>query len=73
MSKYADPIVTDELIDRLVNEGRVVGKIPWCTSSIAEMAAAKRLETLGITEQETMTETLQRRAAKRYPRQFGPR
>ena len=52
----------EAIIQRLVDEGRRVGKAPWCCSDYAEHDAAIRLEYgYGITEQETMEETKSRR------------
>ena len=45
-------------LDRVINEAKRVGKIPWCASGWHELAAA---EILGF-ECETREETLKRRS-----------
>lgn len=52
----------EAIIQRLVDEGKRVGKAPWCCDGFAEHEAAIRLEYgHGITGQETMEETVNRR------------
>jgi hypothetical protein len=52
----------EQLIDKLVKEGKRVGKVPWCADGYAEGKAAERLRYgHGITERETMAETKARR------------
>jgi hypothetical protein len=53
------------LVDALVEEGRRVGRVPWCASWIANNEAAVRLSLFGITRQETMEETCARRVRER--------
>lgn len=59
----------EEMVNRLVTEGKQIGKVPWCCDGIAECAAARRLlYGHGIEGRETMDETVARRAKhdKRY-------
>jgi hypothetical protein len=52
------------LIDKLVAEGRRVGKVPWCADGYAHGEAAMRLDFYDITEWETMEETKARRVTE---------
>jgi len=57
-----------ELIKRLVDEGRRIGKCPWCCDGFYEYRARSILETyFYIYGQETMDETCARRDAEKPP------
>ena len=52
------------LILKLVEEGKRVGKCPWCADGDAEVAASEILSKFGIMGIETMGETCKRREEK---------
>jgi hypothetical protein len=49
-----------------VEEGRRVGKAPWCCSSVIEDRVADALAAEGISERETAEETIARRKAENH-------
>lgn len=56
----------EALVAHLVEEGRRVGRTPWCCSLTAEMEAYTRLNRFGCYSQETMAETVARRKMKEH-------
>ena len=56
-----DLLTYQEIMRRLVAEGRRIGKVPWCADAYAEDAAARKLRKHGVRERETMVETVERR------------
>lgn len=51
----------EEIVLRLVEEGKTINKTPWCADIYCEMEANKRLNLLGNYPQEEMNETVRRR------------
>jgi hypothetical protein len=50
-----------------IDEGRRIGKVPWCCSMIVEDRVARALQVMyGITERETMQETIERRKSANW-------
>ena len=49
------------VVGRLVEEGKCVGRSPWCADIHCEMEAYRRLNQLDKYPQETMNETIKRR------------
>ena len=61
-----DPMYNWDTIDRYVQDGRRAGKCPWSCSMVLEGCAEAVLsQAYGITEKETMEETIERHRKER--------
>ena len=56
--------IDPDVVDSLVKEGQRIGKVPWCCCAYTGERAAAILREHGITEAETMEETIERREAE---------